>query len=119
MPNGIAPQIIAAIQGNRAAVLAVASMAIWAVVRLLKSDTRIPIALPPRVRPWLSVALGLLAGVLERATTGVPWQRAVFDGLIAGQLPQLAHDVLVEWGRGGRDLPLPSILNGKPTAPRP
>lgn len=88
------------------------------VVRLLKADTRLPITIPPRVRPWLAIALGLAAGVLERVATGVSWSRAVLDGLVAGLLPMLGHDLVVEWMRAGAEVAVPGLML-RPVRPAP
>jgi len=83
---------------------ALAALAIGLVVRLLKSDGPIPFTLPAKWRPWLAVGLGIVAGVLEKAGTGVAWREAVLGGVLAAFAAISGHQLLVESLRGGREL---------------
>jgi len=48
------------------------------------SDTsKLPISIPDRWKPVLIVGLGQIYAVLAAETDGVPWQKAVWDGIVA------------------------------------
>jgi hypothetical protein len=48
------------------------------------SDTsKLPISIPDRWKPVLIVGLGQVYAVLAAETDGVPWQKAVWDGIVA------------------------------------
>lgn len=83
-----------------------AAIVIGFIVRALKDDTKLP-TIPKRLRPWLSVALGVLAGTIEKLATGVTWENAIIDALIAGLLPMAGNDVVKS--AIGRDVPLPGL----------
>ena len=88
------------------------------IVRLLKSDTKIPIDVPPRLRIWLAFALGAGAGVLEKVAGGTPWKPALFDGAVAAVAAVLGQNVVVDSLRGGKELPVPG-LTVKGASPSP
>ncbi len=83
--------------------LAVVALVITAVVRLLKSDTPIPITIPAQWRAWLALGLGTAAGVLDAIVGGSSPLQAILQGLAAAALAITAHDTIVEGLRGGRD----------------
>lgn len=76
------------------------AIVIGGIVRLLKSDTPLP-TVPPRLRPWLALGLGLLAGVLQAVTTGTPWLQALGSGFSAAVTAITGHELVVESLRGG------------------
>lgn len=100
--------------------VAVAALVIGFLIRLLKSDTKLPVTLPAGVRPWLALVLGAGAGVLEHVMSGMSWGEALTGGLIAALTAIAGHDTLVEGLRGGREVPLPGITRKQdgPTIPR-
>lgn len=96
------------------------------VVRLLKSDTKIPIDIPPRFRAPLAIVLGQAAGVLEKIGGGVSWKQAVFDGIFAAVLPILGQNLVIDSMAGGREIPIPGLMvpgarpgPGKPVSVKP
>ena len=89
---------------DRMAWVMVAAVVVGSVVRLLKSDTPIPITIPPRWRAVVAMALGLLAGVMERVVGGTAWTQAIVDGLLAGGLPVVGHELVVESMRDGKEI---------------
>ena len=91
-----------------------AAVIVGLVIRLLKSDTKIPITIPTRARVWLVLALGVVAGTLEKVGTGGQWTPAIVDGLIAALLAMLGHETIVNSVRGGRDVPLPGLAKQPP-----
>lgn len=97
------------------------ALLIGLVVRLLKSDTKIPIDIPPRARYWLGLGLGLVAACLEKATTGKSWVDAILDGLLSFGIAMAAHEGFISSIRGGKELDIPGLikpgLRPSPTAP--
>jgi len=87
-----------------------AALVIGLVVRLLKSDTKIPIDIPPRWRVWLAFGLGIVSGILETVITGVPWQSAIIGGLVSTALAVLGQNVVIDSLRAGKEFPLPGLI---------
>lgn len=82
---------------------------IGAVVRVLKSDTRLPLDVPAKHRAALAWALGAVAGVVDLVLGGAPWHAAAVA--VGGpMLAQIGHVVLIEGARGGRELPVPGLM---------
>lgn len=94
--------------------VAASALVVGFTVRILKTDTKIPINIPARVRPWLALSLGAGAGILERVQSGISWRDALAGGLVAGLTAIAGHDTLIEGIRKGRELPLPGLTGGKP-----
>lgn len=82
---------------------ALAALVIGTIVRLLKSDGPIPFNLPSKYRPWLAVALGVVAGVVDKIATGTAWKDALAGGLVAALFAMGGHSLFVESARGGRE----------------
>jgi hypothetical protein len=101
--------------------VAVSAIVIGFAVRLIKSDTKIPINIPPRARIWLALGLGVLAGVLEKVATGATWTKALADGLVAALLAVTSHEAIIASLRSGKELPIPGLMvegaRPAPTAP--
>ncbi|MDB4994369.1 MAG: hypothetical protein JWM74_1801 [Myxococcaceae bacterium] len=93
------------------------ALIVFAVVRLLKSDTKIPINIPPRFRPVLAVVLGSIGGVLDHVASGTPWKQAMINGATGGVLAILANVFGIDVLRGGRDVPMPKALSSRPPPP--
>ena len=89
--------------------VAVASLLIGLVVRLLKSDTRLPVDVPAQYRPLVAYGLGAVVGALDAIQGGEPVHAALM-GLLAPSLAILGHVVGIEGLRGGKELPLPKPL---------
>lgn len=90
--------------------LPLSAFGIGLVVRLLKSDTVLPINIPPKYRLWLALGLGVVAGVLDKAAQGIDWPTAIVGGLVAGGMAVIGHDGIVESLRGGKEIPMPASL---------
>lgn len=98
--------------------LAVSVIAIGSAVRLLKSDTKIPIDIPPKYRVWLAMLLGVVSGVMESVSTGMPWKQAILNGLSAAMVAVLGHNVIVDSMRGGKEFAVPWLtIPGAPPSP--
>lgn len=104
-----------------------AAVVIWFLVRLLKSDTKIPITLNPRHRMIAAFVFGAVAGILDKIASGtVTWQTAIFDGLLGAALAVIAQNGL-DALLNGRDVPIPGLIipgarpnpNKPPTIPPP
>lgn len=69
---------------------------VWAIVRLLKSDSRLPDALDVHedLRPLVPIVLGAISGCLEHLLTGVPWKDALTGAAVTAFGAILAQDVI-------------------------
>lgn len=75
----------------------VAAVLIGAFIRLLKADTVFPFTI--HNKRWyapLSIALGLVAAVVDHTLFATVWKMAILRGLFAGFLPVVGHDVMVK-----------------------
>lgn len=84
--------------------VALSSVVIGTIVRLLKSDGPIPWEVPTKYRPWLAVGLGIVAGILDKIANGTPWKSAMAGGLVAAFLAMSGHSLFIQSARGGREL---------------
>lgn len=87
-----------------------AALVIGIIVRLLKSDTKIPIDIPPRLRVWLALALGAGSAVLEAVTTGLSWKESILNGLLSTGLAVLGQNVVIDSVRNGKEFNLPGLI---------
>jgi hypothetical protein len=88
--------------------LPLVSVALYALIRLLKDDTILP-DVAPVWRARVAWALGLAAGVVDLVLGGDPWHAAAF-AVLAPALAQTGHEVGIEVLREGRELPIPRVL---------
>jgi len=89
--------------------IAILSLILSAVVRLLKSDTKIPIDVPREYRMMLAAALGPVMGVIDLVAGGDPWHAAI--ATIACPLVAMAgHELYIETWRGGKEIPVPGMM---------
>src|SRR5688572_24126051 len=95
---------------ERRAWVPAAALVVGLLVRLMKSDTKLPIDIPPRARAWVALGLGVLSGVLEKVATGRTWTSALVGGLVTGALAIVGHDTLIMSLRRGRELPVPGLM---------
>lgn len=86
--------------------IAGAALGIGIFVRLLKSDVKFTPSIPPRWRPLVALAGGILAGVLDAAARGTPWKRAILQGVIAAGVAIATHDVAIASILNGREIKL-------------
>lgn len=87
-----------------------AALSIGFVVRILKSDTKIPVSIPPRYRIWLAFGLGAAAGVLEKVSSGTEWKPALFDGALSAVFAILGQNVVIDSFRGGKEISIPGLM---------
>lgn len=97
----------------------VAAIAIGAFIRLLKADTVFPFTI--HNKRWyapLSIALGLVAAVVDHILFSTVWKMAILRGLFAGFLPVIGHDVVVKSAlsavltkAGFKDIPVGRLLS--------
>lgn len=98
----------------------VTALTIGACVRLLKSDTKIPINLPPAWRPRAAMALGIVSSVLVKVQAGTSWKAALIAGALAGVTAILGHELVIDRLFGGNEIPVPGLMvNVAPSAPAP
>lgn len=87
-----------------------AAVVIFLVTRLLKSDTKIPIDIPPRVRIWVVFGLGIASGVLEHVIAGKTWTSALIGGAVSAVLAVVGHESIIASLRGGKELVIPGLI---------
>ncbi len=90
--------------------LAATAVVIGVAVRLLKSDTKIPIDVPPRARIWLVLGLGVASSVLEKVATGAQWEKALVDGLVGAFVAVIGHETMIASLRSGKEIPVPGLM---------
>lgn len=95
---------------------------IFTLVRLMKSDTKFPIDVPPAARKYVAVLLAAGGAVVEKLAMNVPLKQALIHGLTAWFFAEFGHKILVDDLRGGKELPFPFLTipgaspsPGKPT----
>ncbi len=87
-----------------------AVIVIGLIVRLLKSDTRIPFTIPPEYRRFAVVVLGMTSAALERVVAGTPWKDAALGGFVAIFGAYLGHYFVVDKLRDGKELAIPGLI---------
>lgn len=90
------------------------AVAIGALVRVLKSDTTIPITIPPQWRSFFAAILGVVSAILQAYLGGLPWMAAIISGLGGAGTAVAGHKLLVENLRGGKEFGLPKFLTKTP-----
>lgn len=102
-----------------------AAVVIGLIVRLGKYDTKIPINVPPQLRFWLALALGAVAGTLDKFVEGgnTTWTSALLHGGMASAIAILTHNGIIQSLNGGQELNIPGLIKpgvppgpGKPTS---
>lgn len=87
-------------------------------VRLLKSDTKIPIDIPGKYRVWAALGLGVVSGVVNSLATNKPWLPAFLEGVASAGLAIVGQNAFIESLRGGKELVIPGLIKpGVPPAP--
>ncbi len=89
---------------------ALSALVVWTIVRLLKSDTKLPVTIPARWRPVLALGLGFVAGALDKIASGTPWKQAVTWGLGVGVAAILAQTFGVDVMRDGREISVGPLM---------
>lgn len=99
------PAVLALLKAH--AWIALAAILVGLLVRVLKSDVKITPTIPARYRPFLALALGQLAAVLDHVASGTPWRDAAIGGFIAAVVAMVGHEAAIEKLRGGQELGAP------------
>lgn len=91
--------------------VAVVAIAIALIVRLLKSDTTIPIDIPPRLRVWLALGLGAASGAIDKLVEAgdTTWTTALVSGLSAAAVAILSHNIVIGSVRDGKEFVVPGL----------
>lgn len=89
--------------------LALSAVVLGGVVRVLKSDTKLPITVPAEWRPWFAFGLGQVAALLQFVVNGVGWKEALTTAIGAPLVAIVGHWLGVEVLRGGKEVPLPGL----------
>ena len=86
--------------------VAIAALIVGALVRSLKQDalgailTKLfrpdgpPVVIPTRLLPWLALAFGVTAALLDAKTAGATWNDAVQSGVLAAAGAVFGHELL-------------------------
>lgn len=95
-----------------------AAVLIWLLLRLAKKDPKL--AQRKRWFPWVSLGMGVAAGIVARVSLHEPNVAAFVGGLFAGCLPIVGHEAFVEAVSAGKETPIWALpadrskyLNGK------
>jgi len=85
-----------------------------ALVRLMKSDTKLPIDVPKMWRPWLAMAITIVLAAIQHrfAGTGGTWPQAIVFGIFAGCMAVTGHDTLIKGLRDGKEIQIPGLMKG-------
>lgn len=95
-----------------------AALILGLIVRLLKSDTKIPITIPPRLRMPLAIVLGAFVAGIDKLAETTTWTNALLSGGASAAFAILAHNFFIDSLRGGKELPIPGlILENTPPGP--
>lgn len=81
-----------------------AAILIGLLLRVAKRDPKV--MRHKRWLPWVSVGLGVVAGILAKVWLKEHASVCVVGGLFAGTLPVSGHEMLVEAFRQGKELPV-------------
>lgn len=100
--------ILELVDGHKYAL--VIAVAVGLVVRLLKTDTKIPIDVPSRYRKYLALALALVGCVVEKYASSASWKPALLDGLLAWFAAEWGQKIAIDDMRGGKELPVPGLM---------
>ncbi len=98
-----------------------AVLVVYALVRLLREDARFLPDISGPNRAVAAMVLGVVAGFLERISSGTSARDALITGLGIGATAIAMHFVGVEVVRGGEELPIPAFARKRPpnTPPSP
>lgn len=116
-PSVLDPQKLADLAHNRLWVPLASIILLW-VVRLLKSDTKLPIDIPSGWPRYAIVfVLGTVSGILEKVAGEVPslhydkhtWTSAIVGGLVTSATALVLHNGWENFTKG-KELPLPKFL---------
>lgn len=99
------PAVLALLKAH--AWIGLAALLVGLLVRLLKSDVPITPTIPARYRPFLALALGQVAAVLDHVASGTPWKDAAIGGFLAAVVAMLGHEAAIEKLRGGQEVGAP------------
>jgi hypothetical protein len=102
--------------------MAFAAAVAWILVRVAKDDRAVkwfPVQIAPRWRAWGAAIIGLAYGILHKLAAGGSWGEAIVGGLAAGNSATLAHELVIESIRRGRDVGIPKPVDPPPPGPPP
>lgn len=86
-----------------------AALVIGFLVRMTKEDTKGPV-LNKRVRFWLVIGLAFASAVIERLALNVGWEKAIYEGLVAGLAAMVGHEAIVGSLRNGKEFAIPGLM---------
>lgn len=103
--------LVALIMGHKW--IALTAVVIGLIVRLLKSDTKIPIDIPPRLRAPLALTLGAASGAIDKLVQAgdTTWTAAITSGVVAAVVAMIGHVTLIDSLRGGKEIVVPGLIN--------
>ncbi len=88
------------------------------IIRVSKEDVPIPFNIPSKFRPWVVILLGVVEAAITKMIIGIPLATAIIGALIAGVLPMVMHDLVIESLRNGRELFAPTPKFAPPKIPQ-
>ena len=81
----------------------------WLIVRYGRDDTKFPIDIPLRLKPWVPIVLSVIAAGLARFVAGATWPEVVKLGVAGAFGPTAFHQLIVESLRDGHEIPVPGM----------
>lgn len=86
------------------------ALIIGLLIRLMKSDTKLPLDIPPAARKYVAALLAVGGAVVERLAMHVPIGQAIVDAICAWAIAEWGHTIIVDGLRGGKELPIPGLM---------
>lgn len=97
----------------------IATVVIWFVVRLLKSDTKLW-TIPADKRFYAVFLFGQVSGVLEHVVNDhMTWTSAILGGLISSVGAMTLQEGIIGAARSGKELPFPKFILREGVSPAP
>lgn len=90
--------------------LPLAALVVGFLVRLLKSDTALPITVPSQWRATAALVLGSVGGVLDSLIEGVDMKTAITTGISAALVAIAGHLVVIEGLFKGKEIGLGPLM---------
>lgn len=106
------PNLLSLIQAGQW--IPLSALVIGFIVRALKEDTKFLPTVTPERRRILAFGLGLVAGALQLVAGGAPLREAILTAVVSPLFAMLGHHTVIDWMRGGREIPIPWMMKPKP-----
>ena len=115
--GSLLPALVAAVQTH--AWTMVAALVVGALIAFCKqgwASKWLDAKLTPAVIPWVSYALTFLSAAAADVIAGQPWPAALQAAFLAGFVPMVGHQFVIESLRGGKEI-VPQKPPSRPSPP--